>query len=200
MAITATHATGLMIQRFDLEHAASILRREGLILAPTDSLWSIICDAQDPVALERLRRLRPPSPDHPIEVLFPNLDTLKRYAPFLHPRLETLLSYHARPLTVVTRATDSLPRPVISPDGLIAARIAQDSYCQQLLQFYGRPLASVLAHVPGTPYPTHFGRVRSDIIEAVDYVAKYRPREATNLHPSVMVRLGENEELDFIRE
>ena len=44
------------------------------------------------LALERLRRLRPPSDDHPIEVLFPDLTTLKQYAPLIHPRLETLLA------------------------------------------------------------------------------------------------------------
>lgn len=189
-----------MIQRYDLEGATDILAREGLVLAPTDSLWCVLCDAQDPVALERLRRLRTPTREYPIEVLFPDLASLKRHTHDLHPRLETLLHFHTRPLTVLAESALPWPAPILSPRGQLAARIARDRYCQLLLNLYDRPLASLTAHFPNTPYPTHFGRIRSDIIEAVDYVAKYRPREATSQHPAVMVRLNAEDELEFVRE
>ncbi len=200
MPATATQATGFMIQRYDLEGAASVLRNEGLLLLPTDALWCVACDARDPVALERLRRLRPPSLASPFEILFPHLEMLKAYTTRLHPRLETLLLYHNRPLTIVTPGNQLLREPALLPNGHMAGRIVQDNYCRYLTQMLKGPLATIIAHFPETPYPSHFGRVRSDIIEAVDYVARYRPKEAISMVPSVMVQLDEELELDFLRE
>ena len=94
--MTATLAPAFMIQRYDLEGAASVLENEGLLLLPTDALWCIACLADDPVALERLRRIQRYQQGQQMEILFSSLDMLKRYAPQLHPRLETLLAYHYR--------------------------------------------------------------------------------------------------------
>jgi L-threonylcarbamoyladenylate synthase len=198
--MTATQAAGSMIQRYDLAGAADILRREGVVLLPTDALWCIACAADNPVALERLRRLKAPSMEQPYELLFADLDHLKQYAPRLHPRLETLLAFHHRPLTLLTPAHSQLRRPAIRPDGLMAARVVQDRYCRQLIKLLNKPLATVFAYYEGSPYPDHFGRVRSDIISQVDYVARYRPREAHAQEPSVLVRINQQDELEFLRE
>ena len=84
--MTATLAPAFMIQRYDLEGAANVLENEGLLLLPTDALWSVACLADDPVALERLRRIQRRQTGQQPEVLFSSLAMLKSYAPQLHPR------------------------------------------------------------------------------------------------------------------
>lgn len=200
MQVTATQAPGFMIQRYDLEGAVSILQQEGLVLLPTDALWCVACDALDPVALERLRRLRPPTAQQPFEILFPDLQMLKAYSDHLHPRLETLLAFHHRPLTIMTPGNRRLRTPAVLPDGQMAARIVRDNYCRHLTQMLDSPIATIPAHFPDSPLPAHFGRIRSDIIERVDYVAKYRPKEIHATLPSVMVQVDEFDELVFLRE
>ena len=64
----------------------------------------------------------------------------------------------------------------------------------------GRPLATTVAHFTDSPYPDHFGRIRSDMIEAVDYVAKYRPKDPITGQPTIMVQLDAEEELEFLRD
>ncbi len=202
--MTATQAAGYMIQRYDLEDAASVLENEGLVLLPTDALWSVACVADDPIALERIKRIIPPHQDQPYEVLFNSLDMLKKYAPRLHPRLETLLIYHTRPLSIVTDISQQLNHPLLEQNGKMAARIVQDNYCRCLIRLLGKPIVVTSAHFPHSPYPSHFGRVRSDIIEGVDYVSKYRikySRLNKNLdQPTALVRLNGQKELEFLRE
>lgn len=204
MLMTATQAAGYMIQRYDLEDAASILQNEGLVLLPTDTLWSIACLADDPVAIERMRRIIPPNKVQPYEVLFNSLDMLKRYSPRLHPRLETLLVYHSRPLSILTDAVEGLNHPLITAHGQMSARIANDSYCRNLIRLVKKPLLITSAHFPKSPYPSHFGRVRSDIIEGVDYVAKYRIKYSRlNINqekPTVLVKINAQKEFEFLRE
>jgi len=202
--MTATQAAGYMIQRYDLEDAASVLENEGLVLLPTDTLWSVACLADDPLALERLRRIIPPHRDQPYEILFNSLDMLKQYAPSLHPRLETLLVYHARPLTIVTPIAKQLQHPLLENKGQMAARVVQDNYCRNLIRMLGKPLVVISAHFPQAPYPSHFGKVRSDIIEGVDYVSKYRIKYSrlnmNSEQPTALVRLNKHKELEFLRE
>ena len=198
--MTATLAPAFMIQRYDLEGAANVLENEGLLLLPTDALWSVACLADDPVALERLRRIRQRQTDQQPEVLFSSLTMLKSYAPQLHPRLETLLAYHSRPLTVITDADGRIRPKARLADGRIAARVVRDQYCRHLIKMLDRPLATTVAHFTNSPYPDHFGRIRSDMIEAVDYVAKYRPRDPITGQPTIMVQLDAEEELEFLRD
>ena len=200
MLMTATLAPAFMIQRYDLEGAATVLENEGLLLLPTDALWSVACLADDPVALERLRRIQRRQAGQQPEVLFSSLDMLKSYAPQLHPRLETLLAFHLRPLTVITEATPRIRPKARLSDGRIAARVVRDQYCRHLIKMLGRPLATTIAHFADSPYPDHFGHIRSDIIEAVDYVAKYRPKDPITGQPTIMVQLDEQEELEFLRD
>lgn len=188
-----------MIQRYDLEHAAAVLEQEGLVLLPSESLWYIACAADDPVAVARLRRIKPTTAEQPYELVFSSLDMLKAFAPDLHPRLETLLHYHRRPLTVLTTADADIPYTALLPGHRMAARIAHDVYCRHLIQLINRPLATALAYFPGSALPNHFGRVRSDIIESVDYVVKYRPKEVPQARPTLLVQLDEMDELEFLR-
>lgn len=202
--MTATQAAGYMIQRYDLEDAASVLKNEGLVLLPTDTLWSVACLADDPVAIERMRRIIPPSKVQPYEVLFNSLNMLKSYSPKLHPRLETLLVYHSRPLSILTDATGNLSHPLVAPRGQMTARIANDSYCRNLIRIVKKPLLIASAYFPKSPYPSHFGKVRSDIIEGVDYVSKYRIKYSRlNINqekPTVLVSINAKKEFEFLRE
>lgn len=198
---TTQQAASFMIQRYDLEGAAAVLENEGLLLLPTDALWCIACLADDPVAIERLRRIKKRQGVEPsFEILFSSLEMLKLHAPYLHPRMETLLSFHLRPLTILTEPGVQIRSNSLLPDGRMAARVVRDQYCQNLIKMLGRPLATTTAHFSGSPYPNHFGRVRSDIIEAVDYVAKFRPREASTGRPTIMVQLDKDNELEFLRD
>jgi L-threonylcarbamoyladenylate synthase len=200
MLMTATQAAGRMIQRYDLEGAADVLENEGLLLLPTDTLWCLACMADDPVALERMRRIKAANQEHPYELLFTDLEMLKQYAPKLHPRLETLLVYHRRPLTVLTDASYGLHPNALMKNGRMAARGTADNYCRSLIRLMNKPLATIPAFFEGSPFPDHFGRVRSDIIEAVDYVSRYRPKERLSGKPTIMVQIDQQEELEFIRE
>ena len=177
------------------------LRYSGIVLLPTDSLWCVACDALDPVAVKRLSRLCPPLPGLPVELLFADVESLRAATRRLHPRLETLLAYHRRPLAVVAQPAQRFPAEVLQADGQLVGRIAQDTFCARLVRELGRPLALAVAQRGSEPPPTHFGRVRSDIIAGVDFTVQFRQREELGEGPAVMVRYDERAaELEFLRE
>ncbi|MBR9920196.1 MAG: threonylcarbamoyl-AMP synthase [Bacteroidetes bacterium] len=189
-----------MVDYYDVKKAVQTLESDGLILYPTDTNWSIGCDATSEVAVARVFRLKKRPADQPLTVLVESIDMLKDYVDHVHPRIETLLSFHVRPLTIVYDQAEKLPQRLTASDGSIAIRIPQDDFCRDLIREYGRPLVASSANVHGAPRPKHFGEINSDIIQGVDLVMPHRRAEREIGEPSVIARLSDKAELIFIRE
>ncbi len=197
---TFTNAVSPPVQDYDLSAAAAVLASGGLVLLPTDTWWCVAADVGHPAAVQRLRRLCSATDEYPLEMLCSGLPMLKAYTYHLHPRLETLLDLHRRPLTVVVEEPRYVPAAALRTDGSLAARLTQDGLCRHLVSSLGRPLITGLAcHHPLDP-PNSFGRIRSDFLQGVDYVLRYRQRDVMPPQASVMVRLNELDELEFLRE
>ncbi|MCO6489237.1 MAG: Sua5/YciO/YrdC/YwlC family protein [Phaeodactylibacter sp.] len=196
----STNGRAIMVQNYDLDNALETLRTGGLILYPTDTVWSIGCDATNPRAVSRLRQLKKTDDALGTEVLVNSLDMLRRYVAHLHPRIETLLIYHLRPLTVLYEQGRNLPADVLSGNGQVPIRLVQDEYCRHLIGQLGRPLAAAAADLRQGYFPDSFGAISSDVIERVDYVARHRRSDKAPARPSVVARLSVRDELEFLRD
>lgn len=197
---TSTKGRTAMAQHYDLDGALYALEEGGLILYPTDSIWSIGCDATDPVAIESIYRLKGVRNPACLELIVDSPYRIAPYVEHFHPRLETLLLYHIRPLTILFEKGRNLPSNLLREDGSIAIRVAQDDYCRQLIAAYGRPLVAANACVGCDSYPANFGAISSAILQGVDFVSRHRQNEKIAGQPSIMVRLVDKDELEFLRE
>lgn len=189
-----------MAETHDLSEVIDLLKDGGLILLPTDTVWSITCNSTDQVAIHRLKRLKGPHHPYDLELLVNSIDMFKRYTMHLHPRLETLLLYHNRPLTIIAEQARQLPELILGPKGSAAIRLVRDTYCQMLIDQLGVPLLSASANSVGHPAPAYFGGIQSDMIQGVDYVSPYRRKDRQAGELAVMVQLSDNDELVFLRE
>lgn len=199
--MTTLQASHSNIKGSDLTAALGVLRAHGLVLIPTDTVWSVACDATDDMAVERLHRLTHPTVLRPVELLFASLGQLLQYIHRFHPKLETLLAYHLRPLTVISPGGRQLSSLAMTTKQRFAVRITRDDYCLQLIEKLQKPIATMAASTDAlSPAPAGFGFIRSDIIEQVDYVARHRHRDPATDSLSVMIELDELEEIHFLRE
>ena len=201
MMLMSTNVRKSMVPDYPLNDALSSLRNSGLILFPTDTIWSIGTDARDPVAILRLLRLYHlvESP-HPMEILVDSLEMLKQYVPALHPKLETLLLYHVQPLAIQVSRVDQLPIQLREAEVPIAFRLVQDNYCRQLIREFNSPIASIFATFDGNRLPAHFGNINSDVVTSADLVVGLDIPAQKSGQPSVMIRLSPDDELEFLRD
>ncbi|MBP7699211.1 MAG: threonylcarbamoyl-AMP synthase [Saprospiraceae bacterium] len=181
--------------------ALSVLESGGVILYPTDTIWGIGCDATNPEAVEKIYTIKHRPADKGLIVMVDSIDMLKKYVHLVHPRIETLLSVHLQPLTIIYDSPMGLAPNVAAPDGTVAIRVTLDAFCKQLIGKFKKPIISTSANVSGTPFPTHFGAISSDILQAIDFVVKYKNDLKSDAMPSVIAKLdNETEELIFMRE
>jgi L-threonylcarbamoyladenylate synthase len=195
--MTFTNRRPPAVGQSDLAGALRALRSGGLVLYPTDTVWSMGCDASDPAAIRRLTQLKNASE---LEVLVDSPKMLRQHIAHLHPRIETLLAYHARPLTVCYDNGRNLPDELRDEQGKVAIRMVQDDYCRSLIRAFGSPIVAVPADLREGSFPINFGAISSDVFEKVDYIVHHRRNDKSIAQPSVMVQLGHKDELEFLRE
>ena len=183
-----------------LNSVFDILEDGKTILYPTDTFWAIGCDATNEKAVNQIYKLKRRQPEKGFVVLVSSIEMLKDYVTHLHPRMQTLLEYHHRPLTLIIDGPQHLAPSVGSAEGKVAIRIVRDEFCRQLIEAYGRPLIATAACIGDVPRPANFGSISSEVLSKVDYVVKARQNETSEKEPSVIVRVDEEGEMTFVRE
>lgn len=190
----------MFLLRDDISEIVQLLKNGKIICYPTDTIWGIGCDPMYEPSVERLNIIKGHAPEQGYILLVSSIEMLKKYVPKLHPRLETLLMHHTRPLTMIYPESSGLPAWVKSKNGSVAIRVASDEFCQTLIEEFGGPIISTAAARFGEPMPATFGGISSEILVAVDYVVKYRQDDKEPHEPSPVAKLDRYQELEFIRE
>ena len=189
-----------MVQIDNFTEIISVLDNDGIILYPTDTLWALGCDACNEVAIERLYKLKEIDRSHKFILLADSIEMVSDYVEHIHPRIDTLIQFHTRPLSVVYEKAKNLPDSLISEDGSIAFRVVREPFCQHIIRELGRPIIATIANIGDDEIPQNFGSISSAVIENVDYVARRKVLDQKEALPSVLVRLSEKKELIFLRE
>ncbi|NLB91905.1 MAG: Sua5/YciO/YrdC/YwlC family protein, partial [Bacteroidales bacterium] len=63
----------------DIREATNVLKRGGVILYPTDTIWGIGCDATNPEAVQRIYQIKQRNDTRGMLVLMENPALLNRY-------------------------------------------------------------------------------------------------------------------------
>ena len=189
-----------MIDDNYLQEAITTLKAGGTILFPTDTIWGLGCDATNEEAVKKIYKIKNRPQDKPLILLASSIEMIKTYVKSIHPKIETLLLYHSRPLTVIYENARNLPSILLPKDKSIGIRIPQDEFCRKLIESYGKPLVSTSANISSQPYPNSFGEIQSNILKNVDHIVALRQQEKSNSKPSVIIKLDQKGELLFLRD
>ena len=182
-----------------IDQAVFVLKNEGVILYPADTIWGIGCDALKESAIHKIYDIKGRQNQKPFIILVSDLDQLYEVASTVHPRIDTLLHFHERPLTVIYPGAKEAYRHLVAADGSIAVRVVKSGFCHELLSAYQSPLVSTSANHSGDPPPVKFGSISSHIISQVDFaVPAFAEKDITGT-PSAIARYDENGELEFLR-
>ncbi len=183
----------------EARHVISLLNEGKVILYPTDTVWGIGCLVTFPESIKRIFEIKQRSDSKSMILLVDSIPMLKKYIKSIHPRIETLMGYHQRPLTVIYPEAKNLDPALVATDGSIAIRVCEDAFCKSLISGNQTPLISTSANVTGQKTPSNFSEISSDIIASVDYVVRYRQTDNTAHEPSVIIRYEPDGELIFVR-
>ena len=175
------------------------LENDGVLLHPTDTDWALAGSIFSRNAIEKIYQIKKRDRSEPLLLLVDSLEMLKKIVPHIHPRIETLLHFHKKPLTVVYPNVNSIPTFARAKDNSAAIRIIRDQYCSEIIKLLGNPIVSTSANISGQPHPKTFSDIDQNIINKADFVSLYRRKEHVSSKPSVMINYNEEGEINFLR-
>lgn len=183
----------------DIKAALEVLKSGGIILYPTDTIWGIGCDACNAEAVKRVYAIKNRVDSKSMLVLMENAALLDRYVDEVPEVAFDLIELSDKPLTIIYDGAKNLASNLIAEDGSIGIRITSEAFTSELIRKFKRPIVSTSANISGNPSPANFSEIDASIIEAVDYVVKYRQEETAKATPSGIIKLGRGGQVKVIR-
>lgn len=185
--------------REEHEAAIAVLKRGGLILYPTDTVWGIGCDATNPEAIDRVYRLKQRMEQKAFVCLVSDFRMLQQYVEEVPEVAYDILKYAAKPTTIVYDDPIRVAENVIAPDNTLAIRVCRNTFCNILLKKFKRPIVSTSANISGAAVPKKYSEIDPAIIAGVDYVVNI-DRDKKSLKPSAIIKLTNSGKVTVIRK
>jgi L-threonylcarbamoyladenylate synthase len=184
----------------DLTNALEVLRKGGIILYPTDTIWGIGCDATNQAAVKKVYEIKQREDSRSMLVLLENPNLILSYIEEMPEVAWDLIEFAEKPTTIIYDKAKNLASNLVAEDGSIGIRITREAFTMQLLQRFRRPIVSTSANISGKPSPINFPAIDEEIKSKVDYVVKYRQEEMLNPPPSSIIKLGVSGLIRIIRK
>ena len=184
----------------DIKNAVEVLKKGGVILYPTDTVWGIGCDATNAEAVKRVYDIKQRDDSKAMICLVDSDARLQRYVRNVPDVAWQLIDCCDKPTTLILDGAINLAPNLIADDGTVAIRITQEPFSKELCYRFQKAVVSTSANISGEPAAQNYRDIDPRILEAVDYVCWSRRQEHKPHTPSSIIRLGSGGEVQIIRK
>ncbi|MFF5900245.1 L-threonylcarbamoyladenylate synthase [Streptomyces argenteolus] len=155
----------------DIEQAAGVLRDGGLVALPTETVYGLAANAEDPAAVARIFQVKGRPPSHPLIVHIADAQQLDDWVAEV-PAAARLLAerFWPGPLTLVLRRGDRVPLEATGGLETVAVRVPDHPVARALLSAFGGGVTAPSANRFGSVSPTTADHVRAELGNAVDLI------------------------------
>ena len=194
-----------MKQEDDIRQAIETMRKGGVILYPTDTVWGIGCDATNAEAVKRVYEIKQRDDSKALICLVDSDARMQRYfrnVPDVAWQLIDSLkeATDAKPTTLILDGAINLAPNLIAEDGSLGIRITNEPFSKELCFRFQKAIVSTSANISGEPAAQNYCDIDPRLLEAVDYVCWSRRQEHKPHTPSSIIKLKENGEVTVIRK
>lgn len=184
----------------DIKACIDVMRKGGIILYPTDTIWGIGCDATNEAAVKRVYELKQRADNKAMLVLIDSEDKLDRYVQDVPEVAYQLIEVSDKPLTIVYDGAYNLAKNLMGDNSSVGIRVSRESFSMQLCRRFGRPIVSTSANISGAPSAQTFAEISVEIKSGVDYVVKFRQGESCKHSASSIIKLGADGSVKILRK
>ncbi len=154
-----------------VQEAADILRKGGLVAFPTETVYGLGGDAENPDALKRIFSAKGRPADHPLIVHIPRSKDLSLWAREIPPAAFKLAERcWPGPLTLILRRDRRVPDQVTGGQDTVGLRVPDHPVALALLAAFGGGIAAPSANRFGRVSPTTAMHVRDELGDLPDMI------------------------------
>ena len=133
----------------DILKAVEILKNDGVIVYPTDSVYAMGCSSQSPKAIEKICRIKRTTPEKiNLSLVCADLSQLSQYAkPLPNNTFRLMKKALPGPYTFILQAANNIPKMFLRQNKkTIGIRVPDNNICSEIINQLGFPLVSTSLH------------------------------------------------------
>ncbi len=181
----------------EIANAVEVLKKGGIILYPTDTIWGIGCDANNKEAVNKIFTLKKRAKSKALIILIAEYTNLYKLMLQVPPSAFNEM-HNKLPTTIIFDNVNNICKEIRAKDGSAAIRLVKDKFCQEIIFNLGNPIISTSANISGQKNPIEFNEINKELINSVDYVVNLRKDQIMET-PSRIIKIGTNGEIIKIR-
>ena len=188
-----------MNQQEDIRTAVEVMRKGGVILYPTDTVWGIGCDATNADAVAKVYAIKHRDDSKALICLVDSAVRLQRYVRNAPEVAWKVMELATKPTTVIFDNAVNIAPNLIAEDGSIAMRITSEPFSKELCYRFQKPVVSTSANISGEPAAENYKDISEELLGAVDYVCYSRRQEKQPHTPSSIIKIGADGHVKILR-
>jgi len=152
-----------------LKKAAKLVKKGGLIIYPTDTVYGLGCDPYNLQAVKKVFEVKGRK-NKPLPVLISSMKKALDLAYFTSEALKIVKKYWPGPLTIVLKRRENAPSFLGGDPSLIGLRIPKHPVALKLIRLCGGSLIGTSANLTGKKPPTTVDEAIKQIGDKVDLI------------------------------
>lgn len=182
-----------------VKQAVDVMRKGGVILYPTDTVWGLGCDATNEKAVAKIYEIKQRSDAKALITLTDNDNCLAYFMKEVPEIAYDLIECADKPLTIIYPNARNLATNLLAEDGSVGIRVTREEVSAAICQRMRTPIVSTSANISGQPTPHTFSEITDEVRQQVDYIIPLRQDDNTPHEPSGIIKLFANGTFKIIR-
>jgi tRNA threonylcarbamoyl adenosine modification protein (Sua5/YciO/YrdC/YwlC family) len=130
-----------------IQEVAEILRNGGLIIYPTDTVYSIGCDLMNQKAIAKVAAIKGVKPEKAnFSIICYDLSHISEYARVNTPEYKLLKKSLPGAFTFILNATGNVPKIFKSKKKTIGIRVPDNTIAREIVKEFGNPIIATSVH------------------------------------------------------
>ena len=183
-----------------MQELLKVLRSDGIVIYPTETLYALGCDATSATACARVAEVKGRPEERPLPLIIGGLDMLSLVTDE-RPRslLDLAGAFWPGPLSILVKALPELPDWLSDEEGYTSVRWSGHPFASELSRRFRKPIVATSANLTGKPPAALPEDIDPDLLKLVDG-SYFDPPWPRGHKPSTVVRMLGSSKLEIIRE
>lgn len=170
-----------------IKEGADIIKKGGLVIYPTDTLYGLGANATDENAVKKVFDLKKREHNKPLSIAVCDLKMVRKYTSFSSRDMKVMEAFFPGPITLILKKRN-LPESLTAGSGKVGVRIPDSRTALKLIMKAGVPIISTSANISGREPPA----TADDAVEQLPRVDMVLDGGRLSGVPSVVVDLTDD--------
>lgn len=138
------------INKKELEEVVKVLKNDGIIIFPTDTVYGIGCNCFSEKAIKKIFKAKSRPEEKPINVLTNNIKKIQKVTNNISEKEEKIIKkYMPGALTIILNKREEIPSILTAGLNTIGVRIPNNAIALNILKHFEYPLATTSVNISG---------------------------------------------------